>query len=198
MTRILYLGIDPPPGVFHYPVIRTERIDSSELEAALLLWNRCTHAIFTSKNGVRHWTGDLHGKTIVAIGEATAREIRTRNAMPIVAPTATQEGVADLIDTLDLNGAFLLYPHSNLSRPFLADFLKEKKIDHYVFSLYNTLFQRPDPVPDLSQFDEIVFSSPSTVEAFSRIFSSVPRRISLTPIGPITKKALAEYFFPRI
>jgi uroporphyrinogen-III synthase len=192
-SRTLYLGIDAPSGVFHYPVIRTERIDSSEFQEALAIWERCTHAIFTSKNGVRHWPGNLHGKTIVSIGEATAKEVGGRGVASRVASEATQEGVAALLATLDLDGAFLLYPKSKLARPFLAEYLKAQNLSHYVFDLYDTVFQRPDPVPELSDFDEIIFTSSSTVHAFFQIFSSVPRRIALTPIGPITKKTLEEY-----
>lgn len=198
-NRTLYLGIDAPPGVFHYPVIRTERIDSSELQEALGIWDRCTHAIFTSKNGVRHWPGNFHGKQTVAIGEATAKEIGGRGASaPWIAPEATQEGVAVLLATLDLDGAFLLYPRSKLARPFLAEYLKAENLSHYGFDLYDTVFQRLEPVPELADFDEIIFTSSSTVHAFFQIFSSVPRRIALTSIGPITKKTLEEYFFARI
>lgn len=197
-SRILYLGIDASSGVFHYPVIRTERIDSSELQEALAIWDRCTHAIFTSKNGVRHWPGNFHGKKTVAIGEATAKEIGGRGAALWVAPEATQEGIAALLETLDLDEAFLLYPRSKLARPFLAEYLKAQNLNHYVFDLYDTVFQRPEPVPELADFDEIIFTSSSTVHAFFQIFSSVPRRIALTSIGPITKKTLEEYFFTRI
>jgi uroporphyrinogen-III synthase len=196
MPRILYLGIDAPPGVFHYPVIRTERIDSPELLRALALWQGCSHIIFTSKNGVRHWPGPLSGKTAIVIGEATGAEIVSRGGASLIAPVATQEGVAALLDRLDLGKAFVLYPHSKIARPFLTGYLKSKEIQYFSFPLYETLFQRPEPPPNLAEFDEIVFTSPSTVQAFLQIYSSMPSRIILTPIGPVTKKALEEYTNP--
>jgi uroporphyrinogen-III synthase len=192
---VLYLGIDAPPNVVHYPVIRTERIDSPELAHALSIWDQCTHVIFTSKNSVRYWSGELFGKTAIAIGEATAREIRRRGLEPLLAPWATQEGVIALLATLDLRESFVLYPRSKLARPHLKRFLVEQKIPHYAFDLYDTLPQKLEPLPDLSQFDEIVFTSPSTVHAFFQIFPSVPRRIALTPIGPITKRVLKDMAF---
>lgn len=200
VRRILYLGIDPPPGggVIHYPVIRTEKIDSPQLEKARALWSRCTHAIFTSKNGVRHWPEDLAEKKTIAIGEATAGELRKRGAIPLLAPEATQEGVIALLETVDCQSSFFLYPHSKLARPYLGDYLKAKKIPCYAFNLYDTVFQSPEPKPILSDFDEILFTSPSTVHAFFQIFSSLPRRIALTPIGPVTKKALENIISPRI
>jgi uroporphyrinogen-III synthase len=198
MSRILYLGIDAPSGVFHYPVIHTKLIDSPELREAKILWERCTHVIFTSKNGVRHWPCALTGKTVIAIGEGTASEIISRGSSPLIAPEATQEGVAALLESLDLHGAFVLYPRSKLARPFLTSYLKSKCLDHYAFNLYETVFQIFQPIPNLDDFDEIIFTSPSTVQAFFQIYSAVPSRIILRPIGPITKKALEEYFFPRI
>ena len=197
-SRILYLGIDAPPGVFHYPVIRAERIDSLGLRHAFSFWERSTHMIFTSKNAVRLWPNGIHGKLCIAIGEATANEIRTRGGDPWIASEATQEGVAALLETLDLRAAFLLYPRSKAARPFLAEYLQSRGLDHYVFDLYEPVFQKIEPAPDLADFDEIVFTSPSTVQAFLRIYPSVPARIALTPIGPITKKSLEEYFSPRI
>jgi len=194
--RVLYLGIDPPPGVFHYPVIRTQKIESSELQTALALF--FTHILFTSKNAVRYWPGDLSGAVSIAIGDATAKEIRKRGAEPLVASEATQEGVIAFLETLDLRRAFLLYPRSKIARPHLAKYLQNAKIAHFVFDLYETLFQRPEPTPDLAEFDEIVFTAPSAVEGFFRIFRSLPERILLTPIGPVTKRALAEYFSPAI
>jgi uroporphyrinogen-III synthase len=191
--RTLYLGIDAPSGVFHYPVIRTERIDSPKLFEALALAPRCSHVIFTSKNGVRHWPAPLSGKTAIAIGDATASEIVFRGCSSLIAPDATQEGVAALLDRLDLKEALILYPHSKRARPFLTGYLKSKKIRHFSFALYDTVFQRLEPPPDLADFDEIVFTSPSTVVAFLQIYSALPRGVALTPIGPITKKALDEY-----
>jgi len=182
--------------VFHYPVIRTERIDSPELKSALTL--PFTHLIFTSKNGVRYWPGDLSGVQAIAIGAATAEEARLRRAAVSVAKEATQEGVASHLQTLRLEGAFLVYPRSRRARPFLGEYMKAKEIPHFAFDLYDTVFQKPEPVPNLADFDEIVFTAPSAVEGFIRIFSAVPERIALTPIGPITKKALEDYFPPEI
>jgi uroporphyrinogen-III synthase len=45
-------------------------------------------------------------------------------------------------------------------------------------------------VPNLAAFDEIVFTSPSTIEAFLAIFGALPRDKILTPVGPVTEAAL--------
>ncbi len=187
---ILYLGLNPPPGVFHYPVIRTEKLDTPELQRAKELWPSFTHVIFTSQTAVRYWDLPLDGKTVIAIGEATASAL---SVPAVLAPSATQEGVIALLETLALQGAYLFLPHSKRSRPNLEQYLIEKGISHFVLDLYDTVLQKPLPVPDLSHFDEIVFTSPSTVEGFLYIYGKLPLDKKLTPIGPVTEKKISEF-----
>lgn len=186
---ILYLGLNPPPGVFHYPVIRTEKLDTPELQRAKELWPSFTHVIFTSQTAVRYWDLPLDGKTVIAIGEATASALSVPS---VLAPSATQEGVIALLESLNLRNAYLFLPHSKRSRPNLEQYLIEKGISHFVLDLYDTVFQKPLPVPDLSLFDEIVFTSPSTVEGFLEIYGKLPLDKKLTSIGPVTEKKISE------
>lgn len=186
---ILYLGLSPPPGVVHYPVIRTEKLDTPELQRAKELWTSFTHVIFTSQSAVRYWDLPLDGKTVIAIGDATASALSVPS---LLAPEATQEGVIALLETLDLRNAYLILPHSKRSRPNLERYLIEKGISHFILDLYDTVFQKPLPVPDLSLFDEIVFTSPSTVEGFLQIYGKLPLDKKLTPIGPVTEKKIMD------
>ncbi len=187
--RVLYLGLDPKnlPCV-HYPVIRTEKIEGAALREARALWPQFTHVIFTSQTAVGYWEEDLQGKTLIAIGEATGEAIRKRGGKVIVAREATQEGVIELLQGMDLTGAFLFMPRSKKARPNLVEFLKSYRF--FVLDLYDTVFQMLEPVPKLEEFDEIVFTSPSTVEGFFRIYEKIPPKIKLTAIGPITRARL--------
>lgn len=182
--RILYLGLRPKTGTFHYPVIRTEFLGVG----APSDWARFTHIIFTSQTAVEYWPGPWN-KEIIAIGKATAAALRSKGVEPRVAPFATQEGVIELIKLID--GCFFI-PRSRLARSALTDYMEENQIPFSVLDLYDTHFQRLEPVPNLDDFDEIVFTSPSTVEGFLRIYGKLPREKKLTAIGPITQKALDE------
>lgn len=189
---LLYLGLDPPPNAFHYPVIRTVKRFTPELSQAKELWPQFTHLLFTSKTAVRYLDWDLQGKTAIAIGESTANEIRIRGSFPLVAPEAQQEGVIELLDRLSLDGAFFCYPKSKRSRPLLTDYLQQKKIRFFALDLYDTILQRPEPPPSLDLFDEIVFTSPSTVDGFLKIYGYLPDNKKLTAVGPVTAAALRE------
>jgi uroporphyrinogen-III synthase len=183
-TRILYLGLRPKPGTFHYPVIRTKYLGG--VEQALSLWPQFTHVIFTSQTAVSYWPGPWD-KKVIAIGEKTAASLRGKGIEPLVAAEATQEGVIALISQID--GYFFL-PHSKLSRSVLIDYFRKNEIRHFALALYTTENIAPQPIPSLDGFDEIVFTSPSTVMGFLEIYKKLPKDKKLTAIGPITETAL--------
>ncbi|MDE3055908.1 MAG: uroporphyrinogen-III synthase [Verrucomicrobiota bacterium] len=191
--NMLYLGLDPPPGVFHYPVIATERLDTPLLLDAIARLNEFTHLIFTSKRAVLHWGESSEFVPVcVAIGEGTARVLRTKGKEPLVAQEAIQEGVAILVEQILLenpNSSFL-YPHSLQARSFLREFLHSKGVKFLAFPLYRTLLIRKEPVPNPLDFEEVFFTSPSTVDGFLQIFGSLPQGPRLKAIGPVTEAYL--------
>ena len=197
---ILYLGLDPSrfprqEPLLHYPVIQTKRLASPELDEALRLWPKFTHVVFTSRSAARHWWEVLpvFDKIALAIGEGTAEELRSRGISPHVAPEAVQEGVIALLETMNLEGGFLFLPRSKRARPNLNEYLRKRKIPFFSLDLYDAFAQRLEPVPLLDDFDEIVFTSPSTVEAFLKIYGALPENKKLTAIGPVTEKALLDF-----
>ncbi len=180
---ILHLGLDPTTcpsqgRIYHYPVIRTAPIleGQKELQA---LWPFCTHLVFTSKSAVRYLPSGLsfEGKTIVAIGEGTASLLPS----PLIAKEATQEGVAALLDELNLKDAVIGWPRSSISREGLL----RTKCTH-VIDLYETMPHQGGAPPPLEAFDEIVFMSSSCVEGFRRIYGTALPRSKITVQGPIT------------
>jgi len=186
MSKKLYLGLRPKKGTVHYPVIRTQFC--GDLEPALAKWPLFTHIIFTSISAVEYWPGPWD-KKLIAIGKSTAAALSKKGYDSIVSPVATQEGVIDLVESIP--GYFLL-PRSRLARAVLTDFMEKKGILFSVIDLYDTHYQRLEPVPNLDDFDEIIFTSPSTVEGFLRIYKALPLNKKLTAIGPITEEKIAS------
>lgn len=192
---ILYLGLDPsryPQSrkLLHYPVIRTEKIHSESFLQAKVLWPQFTHVIFTSKTAVSYWfeeeTGE--GKIVIAVGKSTAEELEKRGIDPLVAKRETQEGVIELLETLDLRGAYIFWPRSKRARPVLESYLSHMR--YCALDLYDTVLQKPEPVPDLREVDEIVFTSPSTVRGFLAIYGFLPKNKTLRAIGPVTRESM--------
>ena len=185
---ILHLGLDPAAcsskgRIYHYPVIRTEPIAEGMEELDRVLPS-CTHVIVTSKTAAS-LLPSLEGKTVLAIGTKTADAIR--GIKPLIAPFAEQEGIVELLESLDLSNARICYPRSSLARPFLTDYLHKKKIPSHVIDLYETVLQQPGAAPSLDEIDEIVFTSPSCAEGFRRIYGEIlPHGKKITVQGRVT------------
>lgn len=209
MKTTLYLGTDPTEfegqgraqgHLIHYPVIKIvpRSFDEPELKRAFDDINAYTHLIFTSKNTVKIFFSHLtvlkktiSPKRVIAIGAVTAAYL-SAYGLPAtdIAPEETQEGVVKLLSAMDLSDAYLFMPRSSLSRPILANFFNERELRYQACDLYDTVSQVIHPKPDLSEVDEIIFTSPTTVKAFIEIFGSLPEGKKCLAIGPITEQAL--------
>lgn len=205
LPTILYLGIDPkhflePCHLIHYPVIapQVRPIEDPQVQKAFATLESITHILFTSQQAVHFFFSHLTtmrkriGKQIfVAIGKATASALEERGyRAEWISLVETQEGMVELLETKSLEGAYFLLPRSSRSRSILIDFFEKKRVCYMAFDLYDTLIKQSGPLPDLTEVDEIVFTSPSTVEGFLKIFGIFPQNKKLRAIGPITQAAL--------
>lgn len=193
---ILYLGLDPErwphQPVYHYPIIRTERLPIDP--KVLSDWPKMTHVIFTSQVAVKYWweIGLYFDKNAIAIGPATAEALRRRQVDPIVAADYTQEGIIDLLKTIDLTHAHVFCPRSKKARLEIDQFFKDRNIPFANLALYDIVFQKPMPIPNFDEVEELVFTSPSTVAAFIDQFGPLPKNKKLTSIGSITREAIRK------
>ncbi len=209
--NVLYLGLNPPSSlkqsynIIHYPVIKIEPFPITNLDilSTFLKLPQFTHIIFTSQTAVDLFIRNkqaLYGacdilinKRIFAIGQNTATKLKFEG-IPVhkIAESETSEGIVDLLEDEDLKNAKILWPHSALSRHVITDYLEENSIPYAECQLYTTVPQKLKPDPDLKAIDEIIFTSPSTVDNFFQIYHDIPEDIQITTIGPITQARLDE------
>lgn len=211
MSKILYLGLDLPPElqrkeVTHCPLIRIvpRPREHPEIIQAFEKFNAYTHLIFTSKSAVRiffeyaiyHFiTLDmLNHKMILSIGQKTTRQLKDHGINHVVtAKEETAEGmIALLASGLNLIGSFIFWPHSALSRPVLLDWLRAQELESHSCIFYDTVQNIPNPMLDISSYDEVIFTSPSTVDAFCAFFGKLPTNKILTCIGSVTQNYLSS------
>ena len=212
LETTLYLGTDPTffllqkggsCRTIHFPVIEIvpKHVEEFELKKAYDDLNLYTHLVFTSKNAVKVFFDhlkeisfpiqDLKNKTVIAVGSVTAEHLRPFGFSSLhVAQFEHQEGVIELLNTLDLEDAYLFFPRSALSRPAIIHYFQKKEIRYQASDLYDIKINKEEPLPDLDLIDEILFTSPSTVKGFLEVFGHLPKNKRLTAIGPITQKAL--------
>lgn len=210
--KILYLGTSPSnfsseEEVLHYPVIRLvpKSIQEERVRFCLSRLSLFSHCLLTSKNSVEIlWdlclqlslnpTAYLQDKCI-SIGPMTSDALRRKKVEPILQSLeSTQEGLIDSLQGIFMKEAYVLYPRSSLARSILSRYLAERGIAHEVLDLYDTVYQALDPKPSLDQIKEIVFTSPSTVEGFFKVFDKIPKGMRISFQGLVTQQFFADKF----
>lgn len=204
--RVLYLGLDVPDieaeKITHYPVIKIKprQMTDNDINQGFQNLQNYTHLLFTSKSAVRIFCELLTrydqspaqlNKIVIAIGQSTAN-LLSQLQLPVnfIAEEESSEGVVKLLSKIPMKNAHLFWPHSALSRPVLTNFFKQNNVKYTDCIVYDTINQAPGNPPDLSQIDEIIFSSPSTVDGFLKIYKTIPKGVMLTTIGEVTKNYL--------
>lgn len=207
--RILYTGLHLPPSAawgnneqwIHCPLIAIKARDrnSTEISAAFAMLPHCTHLIFTSKTAVDLFCSHLLPESydhmqIFAVGQATAEKIRCHGLKePFIAADETAEGVVALISCHLAVGNCFFWPHAAGAREVLPRFFRRHSISYYDCILYDTIALKPNPLPELTNFDVVYFTSPSTVEAFFFLFPSPPSHLLFRSLGPITAATVARF-----
>ncbi len=209
LRSVLYLGTDPTfflrqgwdfDRFVHYPVIKVVPRPLGEVREAFMALPTVSHLLFTSKNAVAPFFAHLHalqlsmeGKSLIALGASTAYHLEKQGKKADIIPEEeSQEGLLAHLSTLALERAHIFLPRSSLSRPLLTQELSARAIQMTICDLYDTLPQKLEPVPPLHWFDTIIFTSPSTVEAFLAIFGTLPEGKRLLAQGRMTREALEK------
>lgn len=204
--KILYTGLNPKhfgKEVTHFPLIEIvpRAFNRFDITCSFDDIPEYTHIIFTSKSGVEvffsclkekgYTEKDLEGKEIVAVGKVTAKYLEAKGVkVSKVADTETQEGVIHLLALEDLGKSYVFLPQSSRARCALVQSLIHRGVRHQRCDLYDTRVKIPTVRPTLESFDEIIFTSPSTVDAFKKVFGNVPKGKKITAIGPVTRSKL--------
>ena len=207
MNKILYLGLDPAhlslQGVVsHYPVIKIvpKPFDDPHILFAKKVFDQLTHVVFTSKSGVHLFFSlfkgvSLKGKRIFSVGKITTKILLEYGVDRVsTALRECQEGIIDMLTREDLSAAHFFLPSSKGARPLLRQFLKKKNIPYVFCPLYETKPHIKHPLPNLEEFNSVVFTSPSTVHAFFFSFSFLPNHLKCCAQGEVSKKVIVKLY----
>lgn len=209
MKKSLYLGPEYPLKSFkdrfilHMPLLKIKPLFSAEIENVFKKFSSYTDLIFTSKIGVKQFIERLYQKNIplltlqkkrcFCVGAATKALLAEYGISSMAPDNEHAEGVIEILKKELTHGVEVLWVHSKSSRPVIGEFLQSKGTSFTSLSLYQPVtIEKIEPV-DFQEIKEVIFSSPSTVHAFFKQAYKLPKDLILTPIGPITAQALAEY-----
>ena len=84
----------------------------------------------------------------------------------------------------------VLIPRSNLALPIIPEGLRQLGFEVDCVTAYiNRMPEHPKKV-NLDEIDRIVFTSPSTIDNFIRLYGALPEKKELVTRGPITEQHL--------
>jgi uroporphyrinogen-III synthase len=205
VKQVLYTGLDPSHyqsagEVSHIPFIQIvpRPFSDPSVQQALQKFSEYTHIIVTSKSTVKILEKylcdygfnkeDWKAKSHIAVGKRTAAQLKSSGIYPdIIADVETAEGVEEELKKISSPETFFFWPHSAQARPVLHAYLEQSGAHFHTCQLYDTLPRYPPDI-DIVSFDEIVFTSPSTVNAFFQFFGAFPDNKIFSCIGPVTKE----------
>lgn len=209
--KTLYLGLEfshkyQTELIVHCPFISIVPKPKSDplIIQAFQKFSVYTHMIFTSRNAVSIFF-DLAdafaidrkmilNKTMISVGQRTAEKLKEYSIVSdFIATQETAEGIIDVLRCLDRKKAHFFLPQSAIARMVIPDWLTKQQIDHTACPIYDTLPNLPDPLPDLNEFNKIIFTSPSVVRSFIQAYGSLPTAKTLICKGPITQRCLDSF-----
>lgn len=212
LKRILVTGTSIAPfqhmgEIVHAPMIEIKPVkDLRLLDAAIKQLERYHGIIFTSKHGVQYFLERLQetmkdikaagGKEVIAIGKTTAERLADFGLPATrVAREESAAGVVKMLTRSSLNGKHFLIPCSELSNDRMVEALRKAGAFVDTVTVYRNVPAKAVK-QDLSKIDEVVFTSPSTVKNFLKIYRKIPAHIKVKAIGPVTKACLEGQGIP--
>lgn len=194
----LYTGITcPDPSFIHTPLIEIRPVsDDSMLREEAGRVDSYDYLLFTSRFAVEPFVRCLPAKALpealprtVAIGKTTARALREAGFTQV-----EQAGRADSYGVISWfsrqpKGSVLI-PRSSLALGIIPDGLRQMGFGVTTVVAYENHIPEHPVRADLSTIDRIVFTSPSTIDNFLRVYGSLPGDKEYVTQGAITEQYL--------
>ncbi|MCR5696684.1 MAG: uroporphyrinogen-III synthase [Marinilabiliaceae bacterium] len=194
----LFTGLTPPDDeCIHTPLIEiVPPADGEALRCAVADAAKFDYILFTSRYAVKYWFEvdyEPHipaGVNVVAIGKTTAEALKKFCIADVIMPDVDDSyGVIRLFEQLG-GGRKVLIPRSSIALPIIPEGLRN--LGYEVSTVVAYINQMPENVRkvNLDTIDRIVFTSPSTVDNFLRLYGSLPSNKELVTRGSITQERL--------
>ena len=191
-------------NIIHQPLINIEAIwPNKALEAEINRLNDYDWLFFTSRYTVNFFfeamekTGKdarhLAGLRIASVGRVTSAELKLHGIIPEI--QATEESSVGLLKDFETNNipiGKVFIPRSDIGLPVLPDGLRKMGWEVTTVSVYHNTYPENLTALDLSNIPNIVFSSPSCVTNFLRLYGKFPEGKNYIFRGKETEKRFKE------
>lgn len=209
----LYTGISCPDSSYiHTPLIEICPLsDDTALRHAAGRLPGYDYLLFTSRFAVHAFAPHLvcvpplwqqrpaplphcsgNGPRLVAIGSTTAAAVLAAGLPQPECPDEDNSHSVVAWFACQPRGAVLL-PRSNLALNIIPDGLRRLGFTVDTVVAYENRMPRHPRRVDLTTIDRIIFTSPSTVDNFVRLYGHLPAEKLLVARGPVTAQHLKRY-----
>lgn len=154
------------------------------------------YLLFTSRFAVQHARCLLHcAPQVVSIGPTTSAALRAAGVKALSqVERGNSYGVVEWFGGRPPGR--VLIPRSDIALPIIPDGLRGIGFEVTTVVAYTNRMPAHVQRVDLSGVDRIVFTSPSTVDNFVRLYGALPRGKEYIARGPITGARLEYYLTP--
>ena len=191
--------------VIHQPLIKIEAITpNAELEVEINQIEKYDWLFFTSRYTVNFFfealqklgkdARHLAGLKIASVGRVTSAELRLHGIIPEI--QATEESSVGLLKDFQTNNILVgkvFIPRSDIGLPVLPEGLKQIGWEVKTVAVYHNTFPENLETLDLTNIPNIVFSSPSCVTNFLRLYGKFPEGKNYIFRGKETEKRFVQY-----
>ncbi len=183
---------------FHMPLIKIEELNNyKEFDSYLIKIREFDWIGFASRYGVEYFfkrlkqvgydSRILNGIKIAAVGNSTANKLLDFGIRADLVPkNESSKGLLERFRKENLKDKKIFMPRSDLSDKGLERGLKRLGASVTASYAYRNVMPNDLPDLDLAYFDEIMFTSPSTVRNFRKRYGKVPKGINISCIGDVT------------
>lgn len=190
----------------HTPLIEIVPIkDDSQLRKAVDQWyndksENTGYLLFTSRYSVKYWSLALDGKDpqhvmpnkkVVSIGATTTLALVEAGFLNVEQVEEDNSyGVIDWFSKRERGQVII--PRSNLALNLIPDGLKELGFQVTTVTAYENKMPINPKKVDLSKISRIIFTSPSTIDNFIKLYGYLPTDKELKTRGIVTENHLTQ------
>ncbi|MCR4769956.1 MAG: uroporphyrinogen-III synthase [Bacteroidaceae bacterium] len=171
----------------------TEPDDINSLKEACKQLINYDYLLFTSRFAVRHCIS-LCAQIpptlrIVSIGTTTTAELHKAGISNV--EQVDKDNSYGVVEWFEQQArGKILFPRSDIALPIICDGLKKLGFDVHAITAYKNRMPINPTKVNIDDFDQIVFTSPSTVNHFVELYRALPTNKKLVARGPITQQAI--------
>ncbi len=196
--KTLYTGVVcPNPDFIHTPLIEIKPLeDDTPLRKAVSSLQDYDYLLFTSRFAVKYWSmagGGFDVANLVSIGKTTTAAL---TGLGVDFKKIHQPDRDDSYGVIEWfsgqNTGSVLIPRSDIALPIIPDGLRRLGFKTDTVTAYLNRIPDSPTKADLASIDRIIFTSPSTVDNFIKLYGSIPQHVTIETRGIVTQKRLDE------